>query len=64
MTSTANNDVMKHWGSNEMVWAQDDLAIIAAMARERGMSLPQTDVVREICRSLKPRRYRLDEYGF
>ena len=64
MTSTANNDVLAHWGSNEMVWAQDDLAIIDAMAQEHGMSLPQTDVVREICRSLKPRRYRLDEYGF
>ncbi len=63
MTSTANNDVLTHWGSNEMVWAQDDLAIIAAMAEERGISLPQTDVVREICRSLKPRRYRLAEYG-
>lgn len=63
MTSTANNDVLRHWGSNEMVWAEDDLAIIAAMAEERGMSLPQTDAVRDICRSLKPRRYRLDEYG-
>ncbi|MDB5761916.1 MAG: NAD(P)-dependent oxidoreductase [Herminiimonas sp.] len=63
MTSTANNDVLKHWGTNAMAWAQDDLAIIASMAEERGMSLPQTGVVREICRSLKPRRYKLDEYG-
>ena len=46
-----------------MVWAQDDLAIVAAMAEECGMSLPQTEVVRDVCRSLKPRRYRLDEYG-
>jgi 3-hydroxyisobutyrate dehydrogenase-like beta-hydroxyacid dehydrogenase len=63
MASTANNDVLKHWGTNEMVWAEDDLAIVASMAEERGMSLPQTGIVREICRSLKPRRYKLDEYG-
>lgn len=63
MVSTANNDVLKHWGTNAMAWAQDDLAIIASMAEERGLSLPQTGVVREICRSLKPRRYKLDEYG-
>lgn len=64
MVSTANNDVLKHWGTNAMAWAQDDLAIVASMAEECGMSLPQTSVVREICRSLKPRRYKLDEYGF
>lgn len=63
MKSSANNDVLKHWGTNEMEWAQDDLAIIAAMAQERGISLPQTGLTREICRSLKPRRYKLDEYG-
>ncbi len=63
MVSTANNDVLKHWGSNAMAWAQDDLAIVASMAEERGMSLPLSGVVREICRTLKPRRYKLEEYG-
>ena len=63
MVSTANNDVLKHWGRNEMVWAQDDMAIVAAMAEERGMSLPLSGVVRELCRTLKPRRYKLEEYG-
>ncbi len=63
MVSTANNDVLKHWGSNAMAWAQDDLAIVASMAEERGMSLPLSGVVRELCRTLKPRRYKLEEYG-
>jgi 3-hydroxyisobutyrate dehydrogenase len=63
MNSSANNDVLKHWGSNEMTWADDDLEIIGAMAGEQGISLPQTDAVREICRTLRPRRYRLNEYG-
>lgn len=63
MTSTAHNDVLKHWGSNEMAWADDDLDIIDAMATGQGLSLPQTDATRAICRTLRPRRYRLDEYG-
>lgn len=63
MTSSASNDVLKHWGTNEMVWADDDLAIIGTMANDCGISLPQTDVVRQVCRTLRPRRYRLDEYG-
>ena len=63
MISSANNDVLKHWGTNEMVWADDDLAIINAMANECGISLPQTDVVRQICRTLRPQRYQLDRYG-
>jgi len=46
-----------------MAWAQDDMAIVGAMADECGISLPQAGVVREICRTLKPRRYKLDEYG-
>ena len=63
MISTADNDVLKHWGSNEMAWADDDLEIVRAMAAAQGMTLPQTDATREICRTLKPRRYRLEEYG-
>ena len=30
---------------------------------QRLRSLPQAGVVREICRALKPRRYRLERYG-
>ncbi|HEY4317581.1 MAG TPA: NAD(P)-dependent oxidoreductase [Herbaspirillum sp.] len=63
MTSTADNDVLKHWGSNEMAWADDDLEIIGAMAAGQGIVLPQTEATRAICRTLRPRRYRLDEYG-
>ena len=38
-------------------------AIVADMARECGLQLPQAEVTREICRALKPRRYDLDKYG-
>ena len=37
--------------------------ILFNMARECGLKLPQSEVTREICRALKPRRYKLDEYG-
>jgi len=33
------------------------------MAAELGLKLPQSEITREICRSLKPRRYQLDKYG-
>jgi 3-hydroxyisobutyrate dehydrogenase len=46
-----------------MAWAEDDMAIVAEMAAECGIALPQADVTREICRALKPRRHRLDQYG-
>ena len=46
-----------------MAWADDDMAIVATMAAERGLALPQAKVTREICRTLKPRRYKLDDYG-
>ncbi|WP_353193988.1 NAD(P)-dependent oxidoreductase [Pusillimonas noertemannii] len=63
MTSSAANDVLRHWGTNEMVWADDDLAIVADLARDCGIALPQSDVVREVCRELRPRRYQLEAYG-
>jgi 3-hydroxyisobutyrate dehydrogenase-like beta-hydroxyacid dehydrogenase len=46
-----------------MAWADDDMAIVAEMAREHGLKLPQSEVTAEICRALKPRRYKLDRYG-
>ena len=62
MSSCANGPLEK-WGSQTMAWAEDDMAIVAEMAAERGIALPQAELTREICRSLKPRRYKLDGYG-
>lgn len=63
MLSSAANDALAKWGTQTMAWADDDLAIVAEMAAECGLVLPQAGVNREICRALKPRRYRLDRYG-
>jgi 3-hydroxyisobutyrate dehydrogenase-like beta-hydroxyacid dehydrogenase len=62
MSSCANGPLEK-WGTQTMAWAEDDMAIVAEMAAEAGIALPQAGVNREICRALKPRRYRLDLYG-
>jgi len=61
--SSASNDALAKWGTQTMAWADDDMEIVAEMARECGIRLPQSEVTREICRALKPRRYKLDEYG-
>jgi len=61
--SSAANDALAKWGTQTMAWAEDDMAIVADMARECGLRLPQAEVTREICRALKPRRYQLDKYG-
>jgi 3-hydroxyisobutyrate dehydrogenase-like beta-hydroxyacid dehydrogenase len=63
LKSSANNDALAKWGTQTMAWAEDDMAIVEEMARECGLELPQTEVTREICRALKPRRYKLDQYG-
>lgn len=63
LISSAANGPLENWGNQTMAWAQDDMAIVAAMADDCGISLPQAGVVREICRTLKPRRYRLEQYG-
>ena len=63
LISSANNCALKDWGTQSMAWAQDDMAIVGQMADQCGISLPQAGVVREVCRTLKPRRYKLDEYG-
>ena len=63
LTSSASNHALENWGRQTMAWAQDDMAIVMDMADECGISLPQAGVVREICRTLKPRRYRIEEYG-
>ncbi len=61
--SSAANDALLKWGTQTMAWADDDMAIVAELAAELGVRLPQSEVTREICRALRPRRYKLDEYG-
>jgi 3-hydroxyisobutyrate dehydrogenase-like beta-hydroxyacid dehydrogenase len=61
--SSADNYVLRNWGVNTMAWAEDDMEIVQQMAAERGIGLPQAGVNREICRTLKPKRFKLDEYG-
>jgi len=61
--SSATNDALAKWGTQTMAWAEDDMAIVQEMAAECGIALPQAALNRELCRALKPRRYKLDEYG-
>jgi 3-hydroxyisobutyrate dehydrogenase-like beta-hydroxyacid dehydrogenase len=63
LVSSAANNALANWGTQTMAWADDDMAIVAEMAADYGLSLPQSGVTREVCRALKPRRYKLDEYG-
>jgi 3-hydroxyisobutyrate dehydrogenase-like beta-hydroxyacid dehydrogenase len=60
--SSAANSALEKWGTQTMAWAEDDMAIVAQMAAECGLALPQARLTREICRALKPRRFRLDKY--
>ena len=59
----ADNAVLRNWGTSTMKWADDDLAIIEEMAREAGITLPQAELNRELCRMLMPKKFRLEEYG-
>ena len=59
----AENGVLRRWGTSTMAWAEDDLEIIQSMAHEAGIGLPQAGLNRELCRTLKPKKFRLDEYG-
>lgn len=63
LTSSAENYALRHWGENTMAWADDDMAIVQAMAEDAGIELPQADLNRDLCRALKPKRFKLDEYG-
>ena len=63
LRSSAGNDVLRHWGKNTMAWAEDDMEIVQRMAHQVGVGLPQAGLNRELCRTLKPKRFRLDEYG-
>ena len=59
----AENGVLRNWGTSTMKWADDDLAVIHDMARDAGITLPQADLNRELCRALLPKKFLLDEYG-
>jgi 3-hydroxyisobutyrate dehydrogenase-like beta-hydroxyacid dehydrogenase len=63
LMSSAANTALDNWGRQTMAWAEDDMAIVAEMAADCGIALPQAGVTREVCRALKPRRYKLDQYG-
>jgi 3-hydroxyisobutyrate dehydrogenase len=61
--SSADNYVLRNWRVNTMAWAEDDMEIVQQMAADKGVALPQAGLNREICRALKPKRFKLDEYG-
>ena len=63
LMSSCVNGALDKWGTQSMAWAEDDMAIVGEMANAVGLGLPQAGVVREICRPLKPRRYKLEAYG-
>ena len=63
LKSSADNYVLRHWGTNTMAWAEDDMEIVQQMAHDAGIGLPQAGLNRELCRTLKPKRFRLDDYG-
>jgi 3-hydroxyisobutyrate dehydrogenase-like beta-hydroxyacid dehydrogenase len=61
--SSADNYVLRNWRVNTMAWAEDDMEIVQQMAAERSIALPQAGLNRELCRALKPKRFKLEEYG-
>ena len=63
LNTGAENGVLRNWGTSTMKWADDDLAVIHEMAQEAGMTLPQANLNRELCRALLPKKFQLDEYG-
>ena len=63
LTTHSTNGALENWGKQTMAWADDDMEIVAAMAKEKGLALRQAEAVQEICRTLKPIRFQLDKYG-
>jgi 3-hydroxyisobutyrate dehydrogenase len=63
LMSSGENYVLRNWRVNTMAWAEDDMEIVQGMAAEKGLGLAQAGLNREICRTLKPKRFKLDEYG-
>jgi 3-hydroxyisobutyrate dehydrogenase len=63
LMSSADNYALRNWGEHTMAWAEDDMAIVRSMAEDVGIHLPQADLNRDLCPALKPKRFKLDEYG-
>jgi 3-hydroxyisobutyrate dehydrogenase-like beta-hydroxyacid dehydrogenase len=63
LMSSGDNYVLRNWRMNTMAWAEDDMEIVQAMAEDKGIALAQAGLNREILRTLKPKRFKLDEYG-
>ena len=63
LMSSGDNYVLRNWRVNTMAWAEDDMAIVQAMAAEKGLGLAQAGLNRELCRTLKPKRFKLEDYG-
>jgi 3-hydroxyisobutyrate dehydrogenase-like beta-hydroxyacid dehydrogenase len=59
----AENGVLRNWGTSTMKWADDDLSVIQEMAKDAGITVPQVDLNRELCRALKPKKFQLGKYG-
>ena len=36
LTTHSTNGALEHWGKQTMAWADDDMEIVAAMAKEKG----------------------------
>ena len=41
LTTHSSNGALEHWGKQTMAWADDDMEIVAAMAKEMRLALPQ-----------------------
>ena len=63
MLSSSSNGALEKFGTQTMAWTEDDMLIVGAMAAQVGMALPQAGLNREICRALKPKRFKLEMYG-
>ena len=63
LLSSSTNGALEKFGSQTMAWAEDDMVIVGEMAAQAGMALPQAGLNREICRALKPKRFKLETYG-
>ena len=63
MTTHSANKSLELWGQQTMAWVDDDMEIVAAMAKDCGLTLRQARAVQAICRELKPHRFQLDKYG-
>ena len=63
LTTHAANSGLENWGKNSMAWADDDMEIVMAMAKEKKLPLRQAEVVQQICHWLKPVRFQLEKYG-